>query len=67
MSKSRISVIVWNEYEHERQNAAVREIYPDGIHATIAAALHATPGLNPGALPLEVLDEQVDAWIKSRR
>ena len=52
--KSKISVIVWNEFEHERQNAAVRAIYPDGIHAVIADALRRTPGLNPGALPLEV-------------
>jgi trehalose utilization protein len=52
--KSKISVIVWNEFEHERQNPAVAAIYPDGIHATIAAALAATPGLNPGALPLDI-------------
>ncbi|MEY4751276.1 MAG: hypothetical protein RIQ60_3490 [Pseudomonadota bacterium] len=52
--KTKISVIVWNEYEHERVNAAVAAIYPEGIHATIAAALRTTPGLEPGALPLEV-------------
>src|SRR5438046_2488930 len=54
VSKTKISVIVWNEYEHERQNAAVREVYPEGIHATIAQALAGTPALNPGALPLEI-------------
>ena len=51
---SKINVIVWNEYEHERENASVRAIYPDGIHAAIAQGLRAVPGLNPGALPLEV-------------
>ncbi|HEX6290448.1 MAG TPA: ThuA domain-containing protein [Herpetosiphonaceae bacterium] len=35
----RLNVTVWNEYRHERQNPAVAAIYPDGIHATIAAAL----------------------------
>lgn len=48
MSRSRINVIVWNEFQHERENDAVRAIYPDGIHATIAAALQSTPALNPG-------------------
>ena len=52
MSPSRINVIVWNEFQHERENDAVRAIYPDGIHATIAAALQSTPALNPGGGPL---------------
>jgi len=54
VNKARISVIVWNEFQHERENAAVRAIYPDGLHAVIAQALSETPGLNPGALPLDV-------------
>jgi trehalose utilization protein len=41
VSKTRISVIVWNEFEHERENAGVRAIYPDGLHAVIADALRA--------------------------
>ncbi|WP_424005082.1 ThuA domain-containing protein (plasmid) [Haloarcula salina] len=32
-------VTVWNEYVHEQENDAVAEIYPDGIHETIATAL----------------------------
>ena len=60
MSKTRISVIVWNEFEHERENAAVRAIYPDGLHAVIADALRDTPALNPGALPLEVSTATLD-------
>jgi len=32
-------VTVWNEYRHERENDAVAEVYPDGIHATIADVL----------------------------
>ena len=34
-----IRVTIWNEFIHERENDAVRAIYPDGIHAAIAAAL----------------------------
>ena len=31
-----IRVTVWNEFVHERKNAAVQKIYPQGIHAVIA-------------------------------
>lgn len=34
-----IRVTVWNEFVHEKSSAAVAQIYPDGIHATIGAAL----------------------------
>ncbi|WP_372526036.1 ThuA domain-containing protein [Piscinibacter sp.] len=54
MFASKISVIVWNEYLHEREDAGVRAIYPDGLHAVIADALRATPAIQRGALPLEV-------------
>ncbi|GGP20711.1 ThuA domain-containing protein [Silvimonas iriomotensis] len=60
MSKSRISVIVWNEFQHERQNPAVAAIYPDGLHATIAAALKDVPALSQGAVPLEVSTATLD-------
>lgn len=40
-----IRAVVWNEFVHEREDAAVREIYPDGIHATIARALNADPAI----------------------
>ena len=33
------SVTVWNEYIHEREDDAVAEVYPDGIHTTIADGL----------------------------
>ena len=70
MSPSRLNVIVWNEYRHERRNEAVRAIYPDGMHATLAAALAATLALNPGALPLAVgtatLDEPEHGLSEAR-
>jgi trehalose utilization protein len=34
-----IRVTIWNEYRHERRDAQVAAIYPQGIHSTLAAAL----------------------------
>ncbi len=34
-----IRVTVWGENVHERTNELVRSVYPDGMHATIAAGL----------------------------
>jgi trehalose utilization protein len=35
----RIRVIVWGENVHERKNAIVAQVYPDGMHACIAEGL----------------------------
>jgi len=35
----KIRVTVWNEFLHEKKSEAVRRVYPDGMHATLAAAL----------------------------
>jgi len=40
MKKSgKIRVTVWNEFRHEKKNAAVKKIYPKGMHKVIGAAL----------------------------
>ena len=31
-----IRLTIWNEYRHEKTDEAVRKVYPEGIHATIA-------------------------------
>lgn len=36
---SEIRVTVWHEFRHEKRTEAVRAVYPDGIHMTIAAGL----------------------------
>ncbi len=36
---SKINIVVWNEFLHERTRDDVRAIYPDGIHVAIAEAL----------------------------
>jgi trehalose utilization protein len=48
-----IRAVVWNEFVHERENDTVRAIYPDGIHAVIAAALAEDPGIEPGTATLQ--------------
>jgi trehalose utilization protein len=39
MADKPIRVTVWNEFIHERTVASTREIYPDGIHEVLAAAI----------------------------
>ena len=34
-----VTVTVWNEYRHEKENEEVAAVYPDGIHETIAEGL----------------------------
>ncbi len=44
MAARPIRALVWNEFVHEKSNALVGELYPDGIHAAIAAGLQAQLG-----------------------
>ena len=44
MSK-RIRVMVWGENVHEQTSETVREIYPQGMHRTIADGLAELPDL----------------------
>ena len=48
-----IRVTVWGENVHERKNATVREIYPDGMHETIAAALNHAEGIEATTATLQ--------------
>lgn len=34
-----LRITIWNEYRHELADDAVRELYPDGIHAALAAGI----------------------------
>ena len=38
--KQKIRVTVWNEFRHEKGNAAVQAVYPKGIHQAIADFLN---------------------------
>jgi len=61
-----IRATVWNENVHERENATVREIYPGGIHGTIAGMLNAAGGIEARTATLEqpehgLTDDVLDA------
>lgn len=45
-------VTVWNEFRHEKNNDEVAKIYPEGIHATLAAALR-DRGFDAGTATLD--------------
>jgi trehalose utilization protein len=37
----KISVVIWNEFVHEKSNESVKKIYPDGMHMAIKRGLQA--------------------------
>lgn len=48
-----IHITVWNEFRHEKTNPKVKEIYPHGMHVTIAEALRKSGGLTVGTATLD--------------
>ena len=48
-----IRAVVWNEYVHEQSSDVVAEIYPNGIHGTIADALNADPEIEATTATLQ--------------
>jgi trehalose utilization protein len=48
-----LRTIVWGENVHERENRAVNEIYPDGMHACIARALASHGGISATTATLQ--------------
>lgn len=59
-----IRVTIWNEFRHEKTNARVKELYPDGMHETIAAHLRKSAG---GGLDVKTATlEQPDHGLSER-
>ncbi|NRA40481.1 MAG: ThuA domain-containing protein [Planctomycetes bacterium] len=52
MSKN-VNVTVWNEFRHEKENPAVKALYPDGIHQTIADHLNTQDGITAKCATLD--------------
>lgn len=48
-----IRVTVWGENVHERKNRIVADIYPNGMHATIAEALNRDAGITATTVTLQ--------------
>jgi len=36
----KINITIWNEFRHEKNNAIVKKIYPEGLHKAIADGLN---------------------------
>lgn len=53
MKELSIRALVWGENVHERTNETVRSIYPDGMHAAIAAVLNAADGIEAATATLQ--------------
>ena len=51
--EKKIKVTVWNEFRHEKSDAAVKKIYPEGMHAVIAAHLNKQSGMAAGTAVLD--------------
>src|SRR5687768_8240380 len=48
-----IRVTVWGEYRHEKKNPKIAEIYPDGMHTTIANHLKKSADLKVSTATLD--------------
>ncbi len=58
-----IRVTVWHEFRHEKTNAAVRAIYPDGMHNAIAAGLRAAGGMTVRTATLDEPEHGLSAEV----
>lgn len=59
------NVTVWNEYRHEKKNAEIAKIYPEGMHAPIANFLRAE-GLNVRTATLDEPEHGLTAEVLSQ-
>ena len=50
---SKIRMTVWNEFRHERADEQVKNIYPAGMHASIAAGLNEAADIEAGTATLD--------------
>ena len=39
--QKKINVTIWNEFRHEKTNASVKKLYPEGLHKAIAGGIRA--------------------------
>jgi len=57
----KLRVLVWNEFVHERQDEAVRKIYPEGIHKAISGFLSKDQGLTVETATLDMPEHGLSA------
>ena len=58
-----VRVTVWNEFRQERGDPAVAAVYPDGMHAAIAAGLRELGGLDVRSATLDEPSQGLSADI----
>ena len=56
-----IKALVWGENHHEQTNAVVARVYPEGMHATIAAALNEDSGIEAATATLDQPEHGIPA------
>jgi len=56
-------VTVWNEYRHEKENAQIAGVYPDGIHGAIAAGLEEAGGFTVRTATLDEPEHGLTASV----
>jgi len=49
----KLRVVVWNEGRHEKSDALVRDIYPNGIHGTLVEALNRCADIHASSATLD--------------
>jgi len=61
--ENNIRVTVWHEFRHEKTNAKVKAVYPDGMHNTIAAGLRAAGGMTVRTATLDEPEHGLTAEV----
>ena len=54
---SKINVVVWNEFRHEKTKDSVRELYPNGLHALIKSFLDTNEDMEVSLAALDDPDQ----------
>ena len=61
--ESNIRVTVWHEFRHEKTNAKVKAVYPDGMHNAIATGLRAAGGVTVRTATLDEPEHGLSAEV----
>ena len=61
--ENNVRVTVWHEFRHEKMNAKVRAVYPDGMHNALATGLRAAGGMTVRTATLDEPEHGLSADI----
>ena len=61
--ENNLRVTVWHEFRHEKTNARVKAVYPDGMHNAIAAGLRAAGGMTVRTATLDEPEHGLTAEV----